>query len=128
MNDKPLINKLLDGHIDMKENIAKITEIVERHDKVTFPEMKADIKNTNNAVTRMESKQNEDMVRFMSEKERLSRRLEPLEADLEKRVSATKINRGRIANIFWGGIEKVIYIVIGSGTTLWLALKTKYFE
>lgn len=113
MEKDVLLNKLLDGHISMKENIAKITEIVERHDKVTFPEMKADIKNTNEAVTRMESKQNEDMAKFIKEKELIYTRLKPLEEDYEARKDTKIDTKKRLRDTIWNIVEKALIFIFG---------------
>jgi hypothetical protein len=128
MEKETLINKLLDGHIEMKENVAKITEIVSRHDTVTFPEMKQDIKNTNEAVTRMESKQNEDLARFVAEKEVIYNRLKPLEDDLASRKQNAGYIRRKTSEILWRGLEKIIYVIIGGAIVAWTTLKTRLFE
>ncbi len=113
MEEDVLLNKLLDGHITMKENIAKITEIVDRHDKVTFPEMKADIKNTNEAVTRMESKQNEDMTKFIKEKELIYNRLTPLEEDYKSRKDNKTDTKKRLRDTIWNIVEKALIFIFG---------------
>ncbi len=113
--------------IDISTNIAKIGEIVRRHDEQTFPEMQRDIKEVKDSNTRMESKQNEDMVRFIKEKEDIYSRIKPLETDLAKRLEKEKDVNSRVKSILWGAIEKLFYIVIGTFVAYWVSFKEIIF-
>ena len=123
--EQSIMTKLLEGQDKMIEKLATVSEIVRRHDEVTFPEMKAELTKQSNSLYRMESKQNEDMTKFIAEKEEIYKRLTPLELDLRKRLESSKDTNNRWKGIFWGGVEKVIYIVIGGTVMYWQLIKTK---
>lgn len=122
MKEETLINKLLDGHIEMKATISKIGEIIERHDKVTFPEIKSELKRQSDALTRMELKQNEDMARFMGEKERvykeLNERLQPLERDLKTRSDFTTDVKKKSWDTIWDWLKIGVVFMAGYLLTL----------
>ncbi len=134
-----LMTKLLDGQDKMIEKLATVSEIVRRHDEVTFPEMKLAIKDISDTVTRIDSKHNKDIIllekkgeedreRARVNNENINKRLNLLEVDYNNKVENKKEVKTKIKEIIWGGVEKVIYIIIGGGATLWLALKAKYFN
>lgn len=61
-------------------------------------------------------------------KEEQDRRLKLLEEyKTMKEASAEKV-KSKFEGIMWGGVEKILYIVIGGGATLWLALKAKFLK
>lgn len=131
-----LMSKLLDGQDKIHdkltivgERMARVEQTVQRHDEVTFPEMKGELAKQSDALLRMESKQNADMIYFVDEKERvfndLNGRLEKVEADLKTRQDNKKEVKSKVSHIIWGGVEKIIYIIIGGGAVLWAALKAK---
>ena len=70
-------DNLYNAIMDIKGTLGSVKTTIDRHDVV--------ITQISHAVTRMESKQNEDMARFIAEKETIYDRLKPLEADLKKR-------------------------------------------
>lgn len=122
MREETLMNKLLDGQEKMIEKLATVSEIVRRHDNETFPEMKKELTKQSDALYRMESKQNEDMVRFVSEKEKvykeLNERLKPLEEEYKNKSENKKETKSKVSSIVWGGVEKITYILIG-----WILVK-----
>lgn len=123
------MSKLLDGQDKMIEKLATVSEIVRRHDEVTFP-------NITDQLTRMESKQNKDITLFTKKEEELREqmkdhksdtdtRLKLVEADLKKRLDNTKDTKSHIKGILWGGIEKIVYVIIGGTVVYWNIVKTK---
>ena len=121
--EQTIMTKLLDGQEKMTEKLATVAEIVRKHDVETFPEMKAELKKQSDALYRMESKQNDDIKHFTSEKEAIIARLKPLEEDLASRNEGKKETKNRVSTIIWGGVEKASYIVIG-----YIITKIKYFQ
>lgn len=137
--ENTLMTKLLDGQEKMIEKLATVSEIVRRHDVETFPELKESIKEISHATTRMESKQNEDMERFIQEKNRLytefkeskedhNRRLNLLEEDKKIKDSNKKEVQTHFKGLLWSSVDKVIYVIIGGGATLLVAIKSKLFH
>lgn len=129
------MTKLLDGQEKMIGEMATVKEIVRRHDVETFPELKDSIKNITESVARMESKQNEDMARFVMEKEKVyklhddhDRRLNLLEADKKIKDDNKKEVKTHFKGLLWSSVDKVIYIIIGGGATLLVAIKSKLFH
>lgn len=61
-------------------------------------------------------------------KESHERRMNLLEDYKDKKEAGAKEVKSKFLGIFWGGFEKVIYIVVGGGVTLLIALKTKYYN
>lgn len=132
MESSTLMTRIMDSLDNLGKDVRTISErtirvedTVKRHDETTFPEMKTELIKQSNSLYRMESKQNEDMAKFVAEKEEIYKRLSPLEADLRKRVEASKDTNSRWRNIFWGGVEKVIYVIIGGTVMYWQIIKTK---
>ena len=70
-------SKANDKASDMAGKVSKIGEIVRRHDEQTFPEMQA-------TLTRMESKHNQDYLRYVESREEIIARVEPLESEITK--------------------------------------------
>jgi hypothetical protein len=121
------MTKLLDGQEKIIEKLATVSEIVRRHDVETFPEIKETIKEISHATNRMESKQNEDMAKFVEEKERLytefKSRIIPLEEDFASRTKVKTEIKGRFSDIIWEGLKNVSYIVVG-----YIITKIKYLQ
>jgi phage terminase large subunit-like protein len=63
--------------MEINKTLGRLTEIVERHDKVTFPEI-------TNALKRIESKHNQDYLQYVEAKEEAKRLLENHEERLRK--------------------------------------------
>lgn len=100
--EQTIMTKLLDGQERMNDKLTAISErtvrveeVVRRHDEVTFP----DIQET---LTRMESKQNKDILQFNESKEELNDRIKPLEVDFAKRQKTDE----KIWDIVWRNIER----------------------
>lgn len=64
---------LLKEILTINTQLGRMNEIIERHDKVTFPTMQ-------NTLTRMESKHNQDYLQYIESKDAILKRIEPLEA------------------------------------------------
>lgn len=122
MKDEALFNRLLNGQEESMKHLSKIGEIVRRHDEVTFPEMKTELNKQSQALIRMESKQNEDMSRFMAEKEKVyqefNKRLEPLENDLKTRRDFTTDVKKKSWDTIWDWLKIGIVFVAGYLLTL----------
>jgi predicted amidohydrolase len=89
---------LLDNVLKMNNEIGTLSEIVNRHDKITFPEIL-------NTLSRMESKQNRDILQFNEEKGKINERLRPLEEDYKNRIIRQVENRQEINKIKWSAIS-----------------------
>lgn len=107
--EQTIMSKLLDGQEKMNDKLTgisertvRVEEVVRRHDEVTFPEIQKELKTQSNALYRMESKQNKDIIQFNESKEELGDRIKPLEADLEKRQKTGE----RVWDIVWRNIER----------------------
>lgn len=87
--------------MDVKEKIGAITEIVKRHDEVTFPIITA-------TLTRMESKQNQDIEQFNKKSENMEERIKPLEIDYSLRQKEKDEFRKEIRSIRWGIVSAVV--------------------
>lgn len=78
-------DKIYSALLDIKEDVGGVKVGIETHTKV--------ITEMGNAIKRIESKQNEDMTRFVNEKEKqyaeYNKRLTPLEEDYKKRCAFT---------------------------------------
>lgn len=107
-----ILNQILQNQNAMSEKIGGITEIVKRHDEVTFP-------NIEGTLTRIESKHNQDYLQFIAEKEALNRRLLPLESDYNKRVQRGDSVKKGWTSIAWAVIEKGVLIAIGTLIVSW---------
>ena len=123
--EQSIMTKLLEGQDKINDKLQTISErtvrveqTVQRHDTEIFP-------NITNALFRMESKQNEDMTRFMIEKEQIYKRLTPLESDLQIRIENSKETSKRWKNIFWAGVEKILYVIAGGTVVYWNLIKAK---
>lgn len=111
MSDQ-LLNQILQNQNVTSEKIGGIAEIVKRHDEFTFP-------NIENALTRIESKHNQDYLQFVEAREALSRRLVPLEEDFAKRTRRGEgLRKGWVA-IMWKVAEKAVLIAIGTLIVSW---------
>lgn len=123
MKEETLMNKLLDGHIKTTETLGKIGEILERHDKVTFPEIKKELLKQSDALYRMESQQNEDMYKFIQEKEVIYKRLKPLEDDFEKRAAFASGVKKKWSDITWDIIKDIVkyltVLIVGYLLLMW---------
>lgn len=72
-------NTILNKLFELSTKIDVVSTVVKRHDEVTFPDIQNELKTQSNALMRMESKQNKDILQFVEEKEKIHKRLEPLE-------------------------------------------------
>lgn len=121
-------NKTLTEHIfNISNQITKIGVTVDKHDKETFPKIESELLKQSDALYRMESKQNDDIEHFTKEKEDILARIKPLEDDLQKRQKKNTEIKGKIWDIIWAGLERIIYIIIGAGVIYWKTLKEKIF-
>jgi hypothetical protein len=93
METKDIMNHI----VEISKKMGEVSSIVKRHDEITFPEI-------TNTLTRMESKQNQDILRFMKEREMLDDRIKPLEDDYKVRKQASEDNRKEVRKIVWSGI------------------------
>lgn len=121
--ENTIMTKLLEGQEKIIEKLATVSEIVRRHDTETFPKIEKELGKQSDALYRMESKQNEDMVKFIMEKEAVIARIKPLEEDLANRQKGKVETKSKVSGILWGGVEKVSYIVVG-----YIITKIKYFQ
>ena len=108
MNQDTLMQTIL----GMAKDISRTAEIVDRHDTDTFPELKKEILETKHAVTRIESKQNQDMSYFHQEKEAIIDRIKPLETFYREIMKNREEAKSNWKRIFWGIMEKISYIVL----------------
>jgi hypothetical protein len=104
MNEKLLL-QLIEDQKENANKMGRVVEIVERHDKVTFPEM-------NDTLKRMESKQNRDIIQWNDEKEKLNDRLKPLEEDYKVRTESKRNIKKNVGEIVWEGIKKAIFVIV----------------
>jgi len=116
MQSEALMSCVLDG-IDninkelkaVSERIVRVEDTVKRHDEVTFPDMKRAIELGNNAVSRVESKQNEDMVAFVAEKNKVytefNERLKPLEAEQKARNAIKTDIKKKVWEATWDWLK-----------------------
>lgn len=114
MNDKILL-QVLENQKETAEKMGRITEIVERHDSVTFPKME-------NILTRMESKQNDHIIKCIADKEEfdkkvkadkeeLERRIKPLEDDYKHRKEVRQEIKKNVTAIAWDWIKKSVPVI-----------------
>lgn len=108
----------------MNKELGRISEIVKKHDDETFPKIMEVLDEQTNALKRMESKQNKDIVQFNQKAEELHIRLKPLEEEHQERILAKKDTSGKLKNLLWDMIKLIIATVIGAGLTL-LGINTK---
>ena len=120
MKEEALFTRVLNTLDDQTKEIAKIGETVRRHDEITFPEMKIELKEQSKTLIRMESKQNEDMEAFVFEKEKmyqeLDKRLTPLEKDLKTRSDFSTDIKKKSWDTVWEWSKLVV--VFGAGYLL----------
>lgn len=83
-------NTILNKLFELSTKIDTVATVVKRHDESTFPEIQKELKSQSNALFRMESKQNKDILQFIDEKEKIHTRLVPLEEHVKnsKKVNA----------------------------------------
>lgn len=97
---------LLKNQIELNEKMGRISEIVERHDTVTFPEIMSTLK-------RIESKHNQDYTQYVASREDANKRLIPLEADLEARRNFKEGAKKGFGSIGWDMIKMGTIAIIG---------------
>lgn len=107
-----ILNQILQNQNAMSEKIGGITEIVKRHDEVTFP-------NIENSLTRIESKHNQDYLQYVKKAEEQDRRIVVLEADYTRRAKRGESVKKGWASIAWAVIEKGVLIAIGTLIVSW---------
>lgn len=97
MDTNTLMNRIMNSldelHKEARvtgERIIHVEDTVKRHDIETFPAIRKELENQSNALFRMESKQNADISRFISEKNLLIDRIKPLEQDYIHRMTEEK--------------------------------------
>lgn len=61
-------------------------------------------------------------------KDEQDRRLKVLEEYKSNKEETVKEVKSKVKGFVWKGVENIIYIIIGGGATLWVAIKTKYFN
>lgn len=108
----PILNQILQNQNDTSEKIGGITEIVKRHDEVTFPEIQ-------NSLLRMESKQNKDILQFIAAREEIHKRLEPLEADLLARQKRGEAFAKGSKAVLLRFTDKMLLVIIGIAIVAW---------
>lgn len=113
MNEQ-LANTVLNKLFELSTKIDTVATTVKRHDEVTFPDIQKELKTQSNALFRMESKQNKDILQFVEKEEKIRARLVPL----EEHVANHKELKAEDKKV-WVEISKhAISVVVGSIATL----------
>ena len=90
---------------EVSGRMMRVEDTVKRHDEVTFPDIKRELKEQSGALKRMESKQNEDMAKFIDEKELiyndLNSRLMVVEGDYKSRTEVTNDIKKKVWDFSW---------------------------
>lgn len=113
-----ILNQILQNQNKQSEQIGGITEIVKRHDTVTFPEIK-------DALARIESKHNQDYLQYVETREKIEKRLTPLEEDYISRKSSKDDTSKRFKDTRFGVLEWAIIVLITAVTSKVMALLGK---
>lgn len=108
------LNLILNKLFELSTKIDTVATVVKRHDEVTFPEMQKELKTQSNALFRMESKQNKDILQFVEKEEKIRARLVPLEEHVENHKEIKAEDKKA-----WVDVTKhAISLVIGAVSTL----------
>lgn len=112
-------DKIYSALLDIKEDVGGVKAGVESHTK-TIAEISV-------AIKRIESKQNEDMARFIHEKEKeyaeYNKRLTPLEDDYKKRCAFNSEVKKKGWDIAWDWGKMAILFIAGYLLTLITKIK-----
>ena len=123
MDSSTLTSRIMDGidniNKELKtagERMVRVEDTVKRHDEVTFPDLQKSIEQGNQAIIRIESKQNEDMVKFVAEKNKLYNdiddRLKPLEAEHKARTEIKKDIKKKVWESVWDWLKLGIVALV----------------
>lgn len=107
-------NTILNKLFELSTKIDTVATVVKRHDESTFPEMQKELKSQSNALFRMESKQNKDILQFVQEKEAIHNRLKPL----EEHVANHKEIKAEDKKVWIDVTKHAISLLIGAVSTL----------
>lgn len=114
MNNDQLANTVLNKLFELSTKIDTVSAVVKRHDEVTFPEIQKELKTQSNALFRMESKQNKDILQFIEKEEKIRARLVPL----EEHVANHKELKAEDKKVWVDITKHAISLIIGAVSTL----------
>jgi SepF-like predicted cell division protein (DUF552 family) len=90
-----ILNQILQNQNRQSEQLGGINEVVQRHDKVTFPAMQTEIKELGLTMKRIESKHNQDYLQYVDSNEELATRVKALEdAENARKEVKQEIKKG----------------------------------
>lgn len=107
-------NTILNKLFELSTKIDTVATVVKRHDESTFPEIQKELKSQSNALFRMESKQNKDILQFVEEKEKIQSRLVPLEEHLTNH----KELKAEDKKVWLDVIKHAVSLIVGAVSTL----------
>ena len=104
-------NLILKTLMDIKEDVGGV--------KADVQAVKETVAINSDTLTRIESKHNQDYLRFVADKENLDKRLTPLELDYKKRCENETENRAGFKKLFFQVASYIVATAIGG----WLVTK-----
>jgi hypothetical protein len=108
-----LLNQILQNQNRQSEQLGGINEVVQRHDKVTFPVMQAEIKDLGLTMKRIESKHNQDYLQYVEANEAIAERVKALELIEKARSDTKKDIKKNGASIFWDVVKMGVMTLVG---------------
>lgn len=108
-----ILNQILQNQNRQSEQLGGINEVVQRHDKVTFPAMQEEMKDMKFTLTRIESKHNQDYLQYVEANEAIAERVKTLENIENARKDMKDGIKKNGANIFWDVLKMGVMGLIG---------------
>ncbi len=119
--EQNLVNKMNHELGEVKGKLVGIEEKIEETREtqvVMHQENQGNLKEVRDILTRIESKQNKDIIQFNQAKEEITKRIDPIERDFIARMEAKKDVNTRFLSLLWDLLKIGIIAAIGYATAM----------